>query len=117
MLSGLLNNISTLYPLASLQSTVQIVLEVLIGWFEEHDFVSQLVSSSPIIHFVASGCFMITQLCGMISMCDCGLFFFFCDRVAGCMPCWPAWRSPCCLEPTRPFDSWPGDVLSSVARW
>lgn len=77
MLSGLLNNISTLYPLASLQSTVQIVLEVLIGWFEEHDFVPQLVSSSPNIHFVASGCFMITQLCGMISMCDCGLFFFF----------------------------------------
>lgn len=33
------------------------------------------------------------------------------------MPCWPAWRSPCCLEPTRPFDSWPGDALSSVARW
>lgn len=53
MLSGLLNNISTLYPLASLQSTVQIVLEVLIGWFEEHDFVPQLVSSSPIIHSVA----------------------------------------------------------------
>lgn len=44
MLSGLLNTNSTLYPLASLQSTVQIVLEVLIGWFEEHDFVPQLVS-------------------------------------------------------------------------
>lgn len=38
-------------------------------------------------------------------------------RVAGCTPCWPAWRSLCCPKPTPPSDSWPGDVLSSAAHW
>lgn len=38
-------------------------------------------------------------------------------RAAGYIRCWPAWRSLCCLRPTPPLDSWPGDVLSSAARW
>lgn len=38
--------------LASPQSTVQMVLEILIGWFDENDFVPQLVSSSLFIYSV-----------------------------------------------------------------
>lgn len=48
MFSHLFGNSSVHDLLAFLQSTVQTVLEILIGWFEEHDFVPHLVSSSLI---------------------------------------------------------------------
>lgn len=124
MFIDLFDTNSTLYPLASVQSTVQIVLEILIGWFEEHDFVPQLVSSSPIVYSVALN--PITNLLRSFRLLYDNSVWrhhfvvwlcVFCNRVAGCMPCWPAWRSPCCQEPTRPLDSWPGDALSSEARW
>lgn len=88
------------------------VLEILISWFEEHEFVSQLVSLFSSLAFLTLSSLKMRKHDNWIYVA-----FFFLDRVAGCMPCWPAWRSLCCLEPTPPSDSWPGDVLSSAAHW